>query len=258
MMLRTAGKKGARPSDPSRPRVHLGAAIRGTAPAQAHFGHIPVIGMLGNDQWGDCPFAGDGHLVEAWTFYGQGQEVEISAAEALAAYASTGFSQAAGPPGHNPTDNGSTPQNALEYLFGTGLGGVKAAAFGDLDIADTNQWQQALAQFGPLMLGVGVSQVSMQQFNNGQPWTTAPGSEAQEDHVVILCGYQPGMYWCYTWGAVQGMTPAWFSQNAHEVWGAISPAWVNAHTGHDPEGVDLAVLGQEFTTVTGQPSPFAS
>jgi hypothetical protein len=259
-MPRTAGKKGALPQDLSRPRVRLGPAIRGTAPSQAHFGHIPVIGMLGNDEWGDCVDAGGGHLVEAATFYGQGKELEITTAQALAMYtAVAGFNPSAGPPGNNPTDNGSTLQAGLEYLVTPDNAyGYQFAAFGDLDVKNANQWQQALATFGPLMLGVGVGDAEQQQFEDGEPWSLTPGASPNaEDHCVILSGYQSGMYWCYTWGALQGITPAWFGVNAYEAWGIISRDWVNAHTGKDPEGVDLAVLGQEYTAITGQPDPFS-
>ena len=103
MPLRQAGSKGALPPDLSRPRVNLGLAIRGTAPPQAHFGHIPSIGMMGNDQWGDCVYAGGGHLIEAATFYGQHRELVITTEQALSAYsAATGFDPSAGPPGGRP------------------------------------------------------------------------------------------------------------------------------------------------------------
>jgi hypothetical protein len=64
------------------------------------------------------------------------------------------------------------------------------------------------------------------------------------------------MYWCYTWGGLQGITPAWFEMNAYEVWGVVSRTWVNSVTGKDPEGVDLQVLGQEYSQITGKQSPF--
>lgn len=259
-MPRVPGKKGALPNDPTRPRINLSRAIRGTAPPQAHFGHIPVIGMLGNDEWGDCVDAGACHMAEGWSFWGQGQEVEATDTEALTMYAAVaGFNINAGPPGNNSTDTGSTLQAGLEYLVSTGINGIKAAAFGELDIKDTNSWQQALATMGPLMLGVGVGNAEQQQFANGQLWTAVPGAQANaEDHCIILCGYQPGIYWAWTWGSIQGMTPAWFELNAYEVWGTASQDWVNSVRGTDPEGVDLADFGQQFAALTGQPDPFAS
>jgi hypothetical protein len=256
MALRQHGKKGAIPNDPRRSRINLDYAIRGIAPAQAHWGHIPVIGMLGNADWGDCVDAGGGHLAEGWSFWGQGQEVEVTEDQVLSMYATVGgFSLAAGPPGSNPTDNGSTLQAGLEYMVSTGLVGVKAAAFGQLPVDKTNSWQQALSQMGPLMIGIGVGDVEQQAFDNGQIWTLQPQAN-QEDHCVILCGYQPGIYWCWTWGGIQGMTPGWFQQNCYEIWGVASQEWVNTVRGTDPEGVDLAIFGKQFSDITGKPDPF--
>ena len=128
--------------------------------------------------------------------------------------------------------------------------------FGELDVKNTNAWQQALATMGPLMLGVGVGDAEQQQFANGQLWTAAPGARANaEDHCIILCGYQPGIYWAWTWGSIQGMTPAWFELNAYEVWGAASQTWVNSVRGTDPEGVDLADFGQQFAATPSPPAP---
>ena len=216
--------------------------------------------MLGNDEWGDCVPAGDAHLAEAATFFGQGSETVITTDQALAAYtAIAGFNPDAGPPGNNPTDTGCTLQAGLAYLVKTGIGGVEFAAYGELDVKNTNQWQQALATFGPLMLGVGVGSAEEQQFSAGQPWSLTPGAAANpEDHCVILTGYEPGMYYAWTWGAIQGIEAAWFDVNAYEIWAPISRLWVSANTGRDPEGVDLAVLGQLYQQITGQPDPFTT
>lgn len=257
MALRQAGKKGALPNDPTRPRIDLDRDIRGVAPATAHWGHIPVIGMLGNDNWGDCVDAGGGHMVEGDSFWGQGKEVEMTEAEILKMYSAVaGFNENAGPPGNNPTDQGSTLQAGLEYLVKTGLSGVKFAAFGELNPKKTNNWQQALAEIGPLMIGVGVGDYEQQAFGDGEIWQVQP-SPNEEDHCIILCGYQPGSYWAWTWGGLQGMTPAWFSQNCYEVWGAVSQEWVSTTKGTDPEGVDLADFGGQYAALTGQPNPFS-
>src|ERR1700742_1351463 len=60
-------KFGRYPNDPSRARIvlHPDGAI--TPPASANWvsGNFPIaeLGMLGNDQWGDCVFAGGYHAV---------------------------------------------------------------------------------------------------------------------------------------------------------------------------------------------------
>ena len=254
-MPRVAGKRGALPNDPSKPRINLTTAIFGTAPIQAHYGHEPVIGMLGNDEWGCCVYSGAGHITEILSFYGQGTESEVTTTQALTAYAAeTGFNESAGPPGDNPTDQGSTLQAGLGYLRTTGLAGVKIAAFGELLVGNTNEWQQALAELGPLMAGVSVGGLEEEQFNAGQMWTGSAAGE--ENHCIILTGYQPGVVWCQTWGAIQGMTMEWFSENVHELWAVVSREWVSMKTGTDPGHVDLQVVGQQFTALTGQPSPF--
>lgn len=259
MAIRSHGLTGALPRDWTRPALNLGNHLTGSAPAEAHYGHVPVIGMLGNDQWGDCVFAGVGHSAEATSFYGQAQEVVVTTEQALAGYsAGTGFDPAAGPPGDNPTDNGATLQEGYDYYHRTGFGGVKADAFGFLDHTNTNQWQQAVAQLGPILLGVGVGQAEEVAFDNGTPWDLQPGRHAaEENHAVLLCGYYAtGNYFVYTWGGLQAVTQRWFRGAVYEAWASVSKGWVNKMTGRDPFGVNLVTLGQEYTAITGKPSPF--
>lgn len=254
--MRESGKKGALPADPSKPLLNLGIALGGTAPAQAHWGHIPYIGMLGNDDWGDCVPAGLGHLVEDWSFWGQGTEIDMLDDEILEAYSAiTGFDPSQGTPGNNPTDNGTTLQAGLNYLRHTGFAGVTAAAFGSIQPSATNKWKQCLAQVGPLMLGVGVSNYEQTAFEQGAVWD-AGATPNPMDHCVILTGYQSGLYFCHTWGGIQAMTPQWFDQNCSEVYGVISHEWVSKTKRVDPYGVNLSVLAQQWKSVTGQPSPF--
>jgi len=258
-IIRESGQLGALPRDHTLPALNLGAHISGTAPHEAHYGHIPVIGMLGNDKWGDCVFACGGHSTDAISFYGQGQEVLVTEAQALAGYtAETGFDPNAGPPGTNQTDNGATLQSGLDYERKHGYHGVRCDAFGFLDHTDTNQWRQALAQLGPLTIGVGVGEAEMDAFEFGQPWDLPQGSfPADENHCVLLCGYTAdGLYYVYTWGGLQAVTQRWFRGAVYEAWGCVSRVWVNRTTGRTPYGVNLHTLGLEFSRLTGQPAPF--
>ena len=57
---------GRRPNDPTKPRIKLAAHLTGaTPPPLAHWAAVPTWGMLGNDEWGDCTCAADGHLAES-------------------------------------------------------------------------------------------------------------------------------------------------------------------------------------------------
>src|SRR6185437_645652 len=109
---RPRGKFGLKPNDPARERLHLGPEhLKATPPASVDFYNaIGGGGMLGNDQYGDCVFAANGHTVEQQTALGQGKEVTVTTAQALAEYSKvTGFN-----PNDPNTDNGLKPVT-LEY-----------------------------------------------------------------------------------------------------------------------------------------------
>ena len=86
-------RHGVKPNNPNRPRLYFSAFRNASAvPPTVSYFQIPDIGMLGNDNWGDCVFASNGHVVEQQTFFGQRTEVVVTDAEALAAYSRvTGF-----------------------------------------------------------------------------------------------------------------------------------------------------------------------
>jgi hypothetical protein len=213
--------------------------------------------MLGNADWGDCTCAGDGHIAEILTFYGQGTETVITDTETLAAYSAiSGFNPHDGPPGQNPTDQGATVQAALGYLRTSGMGGVKIDAFAEIAAGDMNAIQNACAELGPLSAGVDLPAIAQQQFADGQPWDVVPGDGGIEGgHCIVLCGFDQDYLYFVTWGQVQKATYAWWAKYGSEIWTVVSRDWISA-AGKDPDGVDLASLGAEFASLTGEPSPF--
>jgi hypothetical protein len=95
-----------------------------TPPAQ--FGHESLFsptgwGMLGNDEWGDCAWAGPAHETMLLSKEG-GNAATFDTAGVLSDYsAGTGFDPHAGPPGQNPTDQGSNVRAVLDYRSKTGI-----------------------------------------------------------------------------------------------------------------------------------------
>src|SRR6202035_3127836 len=91
-------------------RTYVQEAALPTPPAQ--FGHETLFGpkawgMLGNDEWGDCAWAGPAHETMILTTEG-GHAASFTTAGVLSDYsAGTGFDPNAGSPGSNPTDKGS-------------------------------------------------------------------------------------------------------------------------------------------------------
>lgn len=251
-------KLGRKPNDPSKPRIRLAAHLRDSAPPPfVNWEGVPQWGMLLNDQVGDCTCAGDGHIAEILSFYGQGTEAAVTDAEVLAAYEAVGgYDPNAGPPGSNPTDQGATVQAALGYLRTSGIAGVKIDAFAEVAASDLAAIKVASAELGPLSAGVNLPAIAQQQFADGQPWDVVPDDGGIEGgHCIVLCGYdQDFLYFC-TWGRVQKATYAWWQKYGEEIWAVVSREWVSAQ-GSDPEGVNLASLGAEFAQLTGEPDPF--
>ena len=85
---------GRLPEDRSKPRLTLAPHLRAAAPPASAdwYSHVQAWGVLGNQDWGDCVFAGNGHIVEQQTALGESDETIVTDTEALAEYSQvTGF-----------------------------------------------------------------------------------------------------------------------------------------------------------------------
>lgn len=245
-------RKGRLPNDPTKPRLSLDAHLSGAAPgAVDNFTYVASWGMLGNDLWGDCTFAGDGHVVEQQTALGLGQEKVVTTGQCLDAYSAvTGFDPNAGPSGSNPTDNGATVQSAMEYLLRSGLAGMKVSAFAELAVTNHLNIRQAIYEFGCLSIGINLPVSAMDQFNAGQPWTVVPGSPNDGGHCVIAVGYDTSWVYVISWGAVTRMSWEFWMTYVEEAWVPISKAWVSK------SGLSLTAFGEEYAKLTGKANPF--
>lgn len=243
-------------SESDAPRLKLASFLTSAAypPAPAQLDYLSQVvdwPMYGNDQWGDCVWAMIGHTIEAATTYGQGMTVKVSEEAVLKGYSDvTGFDPAAGPPGDNPTDQGTVIQDALNYWRKVGVGGHKILAFAQVDHTNLNEVKAALALFGHLQLGINFPDTAMDQFNEGRPWDVVPHSHIEGGHAINLGSY----YKAVTWAQVQEMTPAFWDTYVEEAWIAITPEWVRDNK--NPEGLDTASVNQAFHDMTGQPGPF--
>lgn len=249
---------GRLPEDTSKPRLTLAPHLRPAAPPPSTdwYSHVRAWGVLGNQDWGDCVFAGNGHIIEQQTALGEGTETPVTDTEALAEYSRvTGFDPAAGPPGANPTDQGALIQDGLADLRKNGLAGQKIAAFARVRQDDRAEMTTALYEFGAVSLGVNLPQSAMDQFDAGQPWTVVPDDGGiLGGHCILAVGYDPRYAYCVSWGRVVPVTWDWLAAYCDEAWAVVSAMW--AGRGKDPEGLDLHGLGQEFAALTGEPNPF--
>lgn len=259
-------RTGKRPAQPARRqlRAHtfLSAAALPDPPTTVdHLGRVPSWPMYANDQWGDCVFAGIGHQEQQVSLFGQGAEVRVSDADVLGGYATvTGFNAAAGPPGRNPTDQGTYTQDAMTWWRNTGIAGHRILAYASIDPDNTRLIQQCIALFGAVGVGFNFPRSAMDQFDAGKPWDVVARSPLDGGHYVIAGAYGPGWWDTITWARRQRMTAAFWAKYVDEVWLVIDDEMADLLTGRTSwsGGVDLYALGQAFQSLTGETSPITT
>lgn len=258
MPLRT-GKKPATssPHDLLAERFVKAAALP-SPPAQ--FGHEHARrrtgwGMLGNDEWGDCAWAGPAHETVLWVVE-SGGHAHFTTRAVLSDYsAGTGFDESAGPPGSNPTDRGSNVRDVASYRRRTGIVDAhdsrhKIGAYLKLDHSDPDVLAQAAFVFGVVGLGLAFPSSAMQQFDAGEPWDVVRGEPDPQDGHYVPYVARRALPECVTWGQVQPMTPAFLAKYVDEAWVYVSPESLNGQ-GQTPEGLDVAALNAALGEIDG-------
>jgi hypothetical protein len=247
----------------TRPRLKLGPALRGPTAGRVlpdvpavvdYLSRVTEWPMYLNDRIGDCTVAAAAHMVEAATTYGRGRTTLIGDADVVAAYSAvSGYDPVTG-----RNDNGAVMQDVLDLWRKDGIGGHRILAFAAVDVRDPIEVAAALYLFGHLYVGMNVPLCAEDQFATGKAWDTVLGFDGGNlgGHAVNLGGIDPdGSYRLVTWGRVQPMTRPFWRRYVEEAWVVVTPEWLEA-TGGSPEGLDAAVLGEAYTALTGQPSPF--
>ena len=247
---------GRQPNDPRKARVRLAALPGATVVPPTSADWISGVaqnhwGVLGNDSVGDCTAAGAGHAVMMFDHYGQGHDVSLSDADALAMYeAVSGYT-----PSDPATDVGATLQDSLGYWRKQGIASHKIAAFAQIDPTNLPLVRACIAYFGPVYAGMNFPASAMDEFNAGQPWTTVAGSKIEGGHCIPIGAYDPTSFTCVTWGKPQPMTLDFYGRYVDEMWVPISLDWLSTQ-GTAPGGLNTDQLNADYLALTGQPGPF--
>lgn len=221
--------------------------------------------MLGNADWGDCVEAGGLHYCQAVTAYALGRPVVAQDGDALGLYSIlTGFNQKAGPPGSNPTDQGTDPLDLLNYWRKTGLTITSAdgtrtlhkiLAFGQVDHTDLELVKACIDIFGGLLATLQIPDYAMDQFNAGRPWAYQKGGHIEGGHLIELGAYEPNPK-SITWGAEQEIEPDFWAAFIDGVYAVVPDRdWFTVQ-GSTPSGFDAYGFGQQFAQLTGENNPF--
>jgi hypothetical protein len=177
-------------------------------------------GMLGNDDYGDCVFAGRDHETMLFNKLAKHQ-VAFTRENALSDYSAvTGFD-----PNDPNTDQGTYPRDAFDYSRTTGLVDVngqrhKIDAFVQIPPGDFNLMLACVYTFGAVGIGFEFPNSAMAQFNNNQVWDVVSGARIEGGHYVPIVGTTDpaNKATCITWGKRQQMTKAFYQKYNDESW----------------------------------------
>jgi hypothetical protein len=224
------------------------------------FGHGNTFkdwGMLGNDQYGDCVFAGADHeqmLIANLALPGAPvgvEPVKFTPENALADYgAVTGFDPQTG-----EGDNGTDPRESFKYRQKTGLIDAsgkrhKIAAYVSIPVTNIAAVIEATFIFDAVGIGFEFPGSAMEQFNNGEPWAVVKGAQIEGGHYVPIVGKpSKGNLAIVTWAKRQVMTEAFYKKYTVEAWAFITQESLNAKTQRNWGGYNWEELQKDLQKV---------
>jgi hypothetical protein len=244
--------------DPRIPR--LSALIEGAAPIAVSadvdwtVGMPTDLGMMLNDQLGDCTCAGVYHGRQVNTFHTSGIKTPPDAlVEKL-------YEEACGyVPGDAATDQGGSCQAVLTYWLNKGvptrLGPDKLDAFFEVDVANFDELKRTIYECGFAYIGLNIPAWFANALNGGnvpQVWDVDPGGDNTivDGHCVVLAAQDgAGRFKLASWGTWYEMTPAFFQSFCDEAYGPVSGDWMKA-TGSTPAGLTLAQWEAQMKALT--------
>lgn len=202
-------------------------------------------GMAGNDMAGDCVLAGIAHALHCMERWRDGAGRAVATPEVLNNYRTFGYAPPESDPGCNMAQvmrtwvkDGLLWQGQVDKAEA-----VVEVRFGNLP--------QALALFGPILLGVKLPRSAATQELWRSPQTlvgddNVPGGWG--GHCVMLAGAMPGFVKLITWGGVKIAEQGWLEAYFAEAWALLHPIWKG--TGRTPNGSlvgdllsDMALVG---------------
>lgn len=212
-----------------------------------HYDKIPTNawGMLGNDEYGDCVWAGSAHEVMMLNA-ARGRTVDFTTAGVLSDYASTGFDPRTG-----AGDNGTDMRQAAKYRQKNGIIDAdgnrhKIGAYAWLEPGNYDQMLTALYLFETVGIGFQVPANIFDMFDAGKTWTPTPNAEIIGGHYVPLVGRHSNTK-LVSWGSCVAMSKAFYEAYVDEALVYISPTLLEG--GVSLEGFDVNALTEDLHTL---------
>jgi hypothetical protein len=243
------------------PRVpHMSALLAGQTltppPASADYtkGMPSNLGMMLNDQLGDCTCAAVYHAMQVWSYNAGGTLVTQPDGDVQKLYIlACGYNPRI--PGEGP---GGNEQHVLTYLLqkGAPIGPQgadrhKIAAFVEVDPRNTDDVKRTINDCGVAYIGFNVPE-SMDPATMVPPavWTYDPQkAKPVGGHAVVLAGYDGQGARVISWGQYYTMTWEFFAHFVDEVYAIADSEWIDAK-GTSPGGLTLDELEAQMQALT--------
>jgi hypothetical protein len=217
------------------------------APATCDYSEkVPAWPMLGNDQYGDCTFAGAAHLSQCWAD-NAGRAFTPDDRAVVAEYLAFTAGQ----------DTGCVELDVLKTWRAAGIVGHKIGAFAALDPADDEHLRQTVYLFGGAYLGVALP---LSAENQGE-WDVPPqgpigrGSPGSwGGHCVVVVAYNARGPIVVTWGQLLQMTWAFYDTYVDEAYAILAQDFFS-DANIAPNGFDIAALSTDLALVGQMESP---
>lgn len=181
------------------------------------FGHENKIrkfdwNTLGNDEVGNCVFAGACHETMIWSLMGGNECAKFTAKTAISDYSAVTHYD----PKIPESDRGTDMQVAASYRKKVGILDAdgkrhKVEAYLALPVGNLQIHMIALYLFGAVGIGILFPASAMEQFNAGEVWDVVPNSPIQGGHYIPLVGKREDIV-NVTWGTTQPMTDEFFQR----------------------------------------------
>jgi hypothetical protein len=207
---------------------------------------VSNLGMMLNDNLGDCTCADCGHMIQTWTA-NSGTQVIPPDSQVLNAYeVSCGYD-----PSDPSTDQGGVELDVLtNWQQGQIFSDHPIMAFVAIQTQSASEIKDCVSLFGGCYIGIQLPITAQDQ----TVWSVVPGAGSDGapgswgGHAVPIVAYDSRMVTVVTWGSLLQATWEFMSTYLDEGYGVLSKDWLT-RSGIAPSGFDLTQLQIDLQAV---------
>jgi len=250
-------KFGRRPRGPVNPlvpnmaKLMEGVDVTPPPPERNWLGGMPKsLGMMLNNQLGDCTCAAVYHARQIWS-YNTNPPMKTAPDKCVEKL----YEEACGyVPGNPNTDNGGVEQDVLTYWLHNGApiakGFDKLVAFVEININNQTHMQAGINDSGVVYVGLNIPNYLVDGETIPEIWDVDPSSDngIAGGHAVVLAGYDTETFSLISWGQVYTMTWRFWQQFGEEAYMLCDGDWIKK-SGQTPSWFSLASLEAQMAAL---------